>query len=196
MKTIGLTGGIASGKSTVAQIIRDQGYPVLDADQIARQVVEPGRSEYQAVIHLFGPGILLPDYSLDRRKLAKLIFNDSQLRKKLESIVHPAVKAEIYREREQYRQNGASVLFVEVPLLYESGMENWFDAVWVVTLNPQLQQERLEQRDGLSAAEATQRLAAQWPLVEKVKRADLVIENSRDFTQLKKAVLESLYQFM
>ena len=196
MKTIGITGGIASGKSTVARIIREMGYRVLDADQLTRQVVEPGKPAYQEVVRVFGREVLRPDGSLDRKKLAGIIFNDAGQRRKLEQIIHPAVKTVIKQELEEFSRNGGQILFVEVPLLYEAGWEDFFDAVWVVTVKPELQQERLLGREGITPQEAAQRIATQWPLSQKAKLADLVIENNGDYADLKAAVAHSLNHFM
>ncbi|HYH03372.1 MAG TPA: dephospho-CoA kinase [Bacillota bacterium] len=196
MKIIGITGGIASGKSTVAQIIREMGYRVLDADQLARQVVEPGRPAYQEVIRTFGSEVLSPDGTLDRKKLAGIVFRDAEQRIKLEQIIHPAVKAAIRQEQERLLQSNGQVLFVEVPLLYEAGWEDFFDAVWVVSVTPKLQQERLLERDRLTPEEVMQRLAAQWPLSQKIKLADLVIENDGGYLELKSKVAHILNHFM
>lgn len=196
MKTIGITGGIASGKSTVARIIREMGYRVLDADQLARQVVEPGKPAYQEVVRVFGQEVLRPDGNLDRKKLAGIVFSDAKQRHKLEQIIHPAVKTAIKQEREEFFRDGGQVLFVEVPLLYEAGWEDFFDAVWVVTVKPELQQQRLLERDRITPKEAAQRIATQWPLSQKEKLADWVIENNGEYADLKAAVIHSLNHFM
>lgn len=196
MKTVGITGGIASGKSTVVQIIREMGFPVYSADQIAREVVEPGEPAYQEVVNCFGPDVLLPDGRLDRPKLAGIVFADVSKRKLLEAIIHPAVKKRIDQARQHCLEEGKAAVFVEVPLLYESGMEGSFDAVWVVAVDPLCQMERLQQRDRFSREEADQRVRAQMPLELKKQRAHLVIDNSHDVEALREKITKYVEGFL
>lgn len=188
MRTVGITGGIASGKSTVAQIIREMGYPVFSADQIAREVVEPGEPAFNEVVACFGRDILRSDGFLDRSKLGGIVFADALKRQQLEAIIHPAVKKRISAAVALCRQKGEPLVFVEVPLLYESGMEDFFDAVWVVAVDATGQMERLMQRDGFSREEAAQRLMAQMPPAMKEQKANLIIENRSGVDSLKETV--------
>lgn len=176
---IGLTGGIATGKSTVASMLLRKGAPLVDADVIAREVVEPGSPVLSRVAERFGSDILLPDGSLNRKKLGAIVFADPAQRKALESLLHPPIRA-LMKERMALleRQQPDKPVIVDVPLLYESGLETMFDAVMVVYVPAALQRERLKQRDGLTEEQAVQRLAAQLPIDEKRRRADIVIDNA------------------
>jgi dephospho-CoA kinase len=192
MQTIGLTGGIASGKSTVAKILTDLGFEVQSADQIARQVVEPGLPAYQRIIAEFGPAIRLAGGRLDREQLAQLVFGDAVLRQKLEQIIHPEVIARIKTVITVRQATGQPFLFVEVPLLFETGLEKMFDLVWVVNLTEANQLQRLLGRDQLSAVAARRRMAAQLSLAEKAARADWVIENNGDLAELQEQVRKAV----
>jgi len=176
---IGLTGGIATGKSTVASMLQRKGAPLVDADVIAREVVEPGSPVLGRVAERFGSDILLADGSLNRKKLGAIVFADPTQRKALESLLHPPIRA-LMKERMALleRQYPDKPVIVDVPLLYESGLEAMFDAVMVVYVPAELQRERLKQRDGLTEEQAEQRLAAQLPIEEKRRRADFVIDNA------------------
>jgi dephospho-CoA kinase len=186
MKTIGLTGGIGSGKSTVATILKKMGYEVLSADQMAREVVEPGQPAYKKILRLFGPEICLTDGQLNRNKLGKIVFADPKQRRKLEQIIHPEVQVRLQTACTVLRKQGRAVAFVEVPLLFETGMENFFDVIWVVTVSPATQLQRLleRERERLTREEAEQRIMAQLPLSEKSARADLILDNDRELSQL------------
>jgi dephospho-CoA kinase len=188
MKTIGITGGIASGKSTVARMLTELGFEVLSADRLAREAVEPGLVAYQKIVAVFGPQITLPDGRLDRKKLGEVVFVDSVLRRKLEEIIHPEVIARIKAVMTVRQAAGQPYLFVEVPLLFETGMEKMFDLVWVVDLSAANQMQRVLDRDQLTAAAAQQRMVAQLPLAAKVARADWVLENNGDLFELREQV--------
>ena len=174
---IGLTGGIACGKSTVAQALVQHSYPLVDADELARVVVEPGSPGLEAVSQAFGPDILNSDGSLDRRKLGQKIFAQTELRKKLEAILHPLIRTEVQARRSQLEQQGHAVAFYDIPLLFETKAQGQFDKIVVVTCSPEEQRKRLHVRDGLSDDEITKRLAAQMPLVIKEEQADFVFHN-------------------
>lgn len=178
MYKIGLTGGIASGKSTVAAKLAELGAPVIDADVIAREVVEAGQPALADIAACFGEDMLLADGTLDRQRLAAVIFADGQARKKLEAILHPAIRAAISQRIAAYETCGTKVVVLDIPLLFETGWQDAVDAVWVVFVEPKLQLTRLQKRNQLSLAEAEQRLAAQMPLCDKVKLADVVLDNS------------------
>ncbi len=186
---IGLTGGIATGKSTVTKMMKRLGVPVIDADQIARQVVEPGRSAYQAVIKQFGEDILLENGQINRPKLGSIVFADKEKREQLNQIVHPAVRQEMLQLRDQYIERGVKSVVLDIPLLFESKLTNMVDKVIVVYVPKQLQLKRLINRDKFTEPEALQRIDAQLPTIEKAKQADAVIDNrytkENTFLQLK-----------
>jgi dephospho-CoA kinase len=189
MKTIGLTGGIATGKSTVAQILTDLGYPVVSADAIAHRVVEPGLPAYREIVRRFGPEILGSGKAIDRKKLGSIVFQNPDLRRELEGIIHPEVSAAIAHAKETARQEGKSLFVAEVPLLFEAGMEADYDFVWVVTVAAAEQIRRLTARDRISCEEAGWRLAAQYPMEAKIAKADAVIDNSRGYPELREQVV-------
>ncbi|HEY8449992.1 MAG TPA: dephospho-CoA kinase [Bacillota bacterium] len=183
MIVIGLTGGIGTGKSRVARLLGELGAEVLSADQIAREVVEPGRPAYAAVVARFGPEVVARDGTIDRRALAERVFSDEQSRKDLEAIVHPAVRAETAARLAalRARPDPPAVVVVEVPLLFEAGRERDFDEVWVVRADEATAVRRAASRDGVDEEHIRARLRAQWPLEEKVRRADVVIDNDGDW---------------
>lgn len=178
MRTIGLTGGIASGKSTVSRMLAELGAPVIDADQLARAVVEPGAEVYHEIIAAFGQQILLPDGRIDRKALGARVFADPAARKRLESIVHPAVQARRAARMRELAIAGHPVAVLDVPLLFEVGMDRQVDEIWVVWVDPETQLRRLMERDSLDEPAARQRMAAQWPLSEKRSRAHVIIDNT------------------
>lgn len=176
---LGLTGGIATGKSLVSDYFRSRGYPVIDADQVSRQVVEVGSAGLNQVADHFGSHILLETGELDRKKLGRLIFSDSEKRKELNAILHPIIRAEIFNRLDHLKQEGHDLIVLDLPLLFESGYEDHVDQVMVIHIDEDLQMERLMKRDELSREEALQRIQAQMPLEEKMKRAHILIDNSR-----------------
>jgi dephospho-CoA kinase len=178
MKLIGLTGGIASGKSTAAKEMEALGAAVIDADQIARDMVAPQSPALSHIVQAFGNGVLGEKGDLDRKALARLVFSDPQARKRLEGLLHPAIQAVMMERVEQFRQTGVSAVVLMVPLLFEKGMETLMDEIWVVALDPETQMRRLMGRDSLTREEAANRIAAQMPLKEKALRADVVIDNN------------------
>ena len=170
---IGLTGGIACGKSTLAEGLRARGWHVIDTDQIARQLLEPGEEVWKNVIDAFGPSILQPDQSIDRKVLGRLVFADPLLRVKLNEITHPAIRSVWQREREERaRTHPTHFLAVMIPLLFECELEPMFSAVWCVGASRVAQMNRLKAR-GLSETEAAQRLASQMPVAEKMARSSI-----------------------
>ncbi|HET8724092.1 MAG TPA: dephospho-CoA kinase [Anaeromyxobacteraceae bacterium] len=185
MRLVGLTGGIASGKSTFAAALRDLGAPVIDADRLARDAVRPGSPALAAIVREFGPGALLPDGALDRSGMAARVFSDPDARARLEAIVHPAVRAAFAAETARLAAAGHDVAFYDVPLLYERGLDREVELVVVVHVPPALQRARLRARDGLGEAEAEARLAAQMPIDEKARRADVVVSNEGDVASLR-----------
>src|SRR5262245_50071527 len=189
MKVIGLTGGIASGKSTVSALLRERGAMIVDADQIAREIVQPGQDAWREIVDSFGTGILHPDKSLDRDKLRKIIFASEQARNELQSVMHPAIRA-LAQEPIPIlaAAPGADSVIYGAPLLLEYGVHEWVRSVIVVPCHRETQRLRLATRDRLSAEESQRHLDAQMPLAEKIQLADYVIDNSGDLAELKKKV--------
>lgn len=181
---IGLTGGIATGKSTVAKLLMEHGAIIIDLDVIAREVVEPGQSSLLRIAERFGQAVLQEDGSLDRKRLGSIIFADPIERKALEAILHPAIRS-VMKERMLHHESQSpdKLIVVDVPLLYESGLESYFDEIMVVYVPRETQQKRLMERDKLTASEAQKRLDAQMAIEEKKAKADIVIDNSGSFAQ-------------
>ncbi|MCX5730813.1 MAG: dephospho-CoA kinase [Deltaproteobacteria bacterium] len=185
MRLVGLTGGIASGKSTFASALRALGAPVIDADQLARQAVRAGSPALAAIVREFGPGILGPDEELDRKGMAARVFSDPVDRARLEAIVHPAVRVAVASETARLAAEGHDLAFYDVPLLFERGLDREVDCVVVVHAPRDVQVARLRARDGLSQAEAEARLDAQLPVDEKARRADVVVSNQSDIASFR-----------
>jgi dephospho-CoA kinase len=178
MRIIGLTGGIASGKSSVARIMEALGGVIIDADQLAREAVAPGEEAYNSIVAEFGEGIVNPDRTIKRQALGKIIFADSDARRRLERITHPAI-ARLAEERlTALRNAGTPVVVYMAPLLIEAGVTSRVDEIWVVYADRETQVARLMLRDGLSRDEALQRLATQMPMEEKRTYGKIVIDNS------------------
>ncbi|WP_284139807.1 MULTISPECIES: dephospho-CoA kinase [unclassified Virgibacillus] len=175
---IGLTGSIASGKSTVSLMFDDFDIPVIDADKIAREVVMPGEKAYKLIIKAFGTEVLRPDHTVDRPKLGTIIFADEEKRKQLNAIVHPAVREKMLLRRDALIKNGASCIVLDIPLLFESKLTQLVDKTMVVYVDEEIQLERLMARNAYSREEAMQRIQAQMPVAEKAKLADAVIDNN------------------
>ncbi|WP_242307247.1 dephospho-CoA kinase [Bacillus cereus group sp. BfR-BA-01524] len=174
---IGLTGGIASGKSTVSEMFRELSIPVIDADIIAREVVERGKPAYNKIVEVFGAEVLQQDGELDRPKLGSIVFYNEEKRLQLNKIVHPAVREEMNRQKGMYIKEGMQAIVLDIPLLFESKLTSLVDRILVVAVTPDTQLERLMKRNGFSEEEATARIQSQMPLAEKVKNADEVINN-------------------
>lgn len=181
MRRVALTGGIATGKSTVAATLRARGVPVVDADQLAREAVAPGSDGLRAVVDRFGPGVLQADGGLDRAGLGRLVFADAAARRDLERIVHPRVRTSVAAFFAAV-DGAAAAAVAEIPLVYESGWFRDFDAVVVVACHPREQLRRLVARDGLAASAAQARLDAQWPIGDKARLADRVIVTDGSLT--------------
>jgi dephospho-CoA kinase len=176
---IGLTGGIACGKSTVSAMLARKGALIIDIDRIAREIVEPGQPALQAIAEKFGQAVLQADGTLDRKKLGAIVFSDPAKRKELEQITHPAIRSVMKERMRKYEEEFPGRLIVaDVPLLYESRLEEYFDKIMVVYIPRDEQKRRLMARDSLSGEEAEQRLNAQMDIEEKKRRADIVIDNS------------------
>ena len=178
MQIIGLTGGIASGKSSVAQMLRGKGVPVVDADQLAREAVAPGSTGLLEIVNQFGPEVLTASGELDRPRLGARVFSDAAARHRLNAIIHPQVAALAAEKAAACAAEGHPWMVYEVPLLFENGLEASMFATILVALPEKEQERRLMLRDQLSLEEAQQRIRAQMPLAEKTKRATHVLDNS------------------
>ena len=185
MRVIGLTGGIASGKSTVAEIIKGYGVPVVDADQLARDAVLPESPGLRQIVAAFGSAVLKDDGSLDRAALAEKIFSEPATRRTLEAILHPLIKELAEKSLEELRRQGVPAAFYMAPLLVEAGITDRVDEVWVVYVDRETQLERIMKRDSLNRKDAEKRLAAQMPMDEKRSYGRIVIDNSADLQALK-----------
>jgi dephospho-CoA kinase len=188
MRLIGVTGGIATGKSTVDALLVVHGAEVIDADELAREVVAPGEPALAEVARRFGAAILQPGGTLDRARLGAVVFADPVARRDLEAITHPRITTLMQERIAQALAGAAPLVAVDIPLLYENGRESLFEGVLVVYAPQEVQVRRMFERNGLDAAAATQRLAAQLPIDEKRGRATWVIDNSGDLETTAAAV--------
>lgn len=179
MKIIGLTGGIASGKSTVASFLKELGAYVIDADQVAREIVRPEGSAYQDIVREFGEGILNTNGEINRGKLGEIIFRNPSAREKLNEITHPRVYQEINKKiEERKKEDPTGIIVLEIPLLIETGMTETVDEVWLAALPEELQIKRLIERNGYTKEEAEDRIKSQMPLNEKRKFAHRIIDTA------------------
>ena len=179
MKVLGLTGGIGMGKSTAADLFRARGVPVVDTDELARQLVEPGQPALAEVLAAFGPHLAGPDGQLRRDQLARLVFADPAARKRLESILHPPIRARWRAQVETWRAEGRPLAVVVIPLLFETGAEAELDITVCVACSAATKRRRLLAR-GWSPEQIEQRLQAQWPIEKKIASADYVIWTEAD----------------
>ncbi|WP_160032954.1 dephospho-CoA kinase [Paenibacillus sp. An7] len=187
---IGLTGGIASGKSSVSKLLVSLGAILIDADQIAREVMLPGHPVLAAVAKHFGQVVLQEDGSLNRKKLGELVFNHPDQLQALNQITHPAIRQEMRDRKHKFEEQFPDRLVVaDIPLLYESGLEDGYDQIMLVYVPREVQLERLMTRDGLDKDQAILRLKAQMDIEEKKQKADIIIDNSGDFEETKKQIL-------
>ena len=179
MKVLGLTGNIASGKSTVARMLERMGVRIIDADLIAREVVEPEKPAWADIVRKFGPGILGPDGAIDRRRLGEIVFGDESKRRLLMDITHPRIKEAVRERIAEYRKENVPVVVVEAALIVErGGFREFLDGLIVVTANEESQIERLRKRDEHTREEALARIGSQMPAGEKARHADYLIDNS------------------
>lgn len=189
-KVIGITGGIASGKSTVSDYIKSKGYPVLDADTYARKVVEPGSEDLKEIVEAFGEDALNEDGTLNRQYVGSLIFNDKDKRDILNGITHPKIRQMMNDDRDFYLQT--THVFQDIPLLFENGLENQMDEIIVVYVERDVQIERLMARNELSESEAISRIESQMSLEDKKARATVVFDNTETRETLYKQIDEFL----
>ena len=189
---LGLTGGIASGKSTVSAYLAQNGALIIDADLIARQVVAKKSSGLKQIVAKFGGEILTASGELDRKKLGKLVFSNKDLLKNLTDITGPLIRAEILREIEAAKKAQVKLVVLDIPLLFETGYQTLCDKVMVVTIPSKSQLERVMKRDNLSAAEARKRIANQLPASKRNELADVLIDNSKSVAETYQQVLKWL----
>ncbi|MCP3025469.1 dephospho-CoA kinase [Halobacillus sp. A5] len=191
---IGLTGSIATGKSTVSKMFNEFHIPVVDADVISREVVEIGEPAYEKIVQHFGVKVLNTDRTLDRKRLGSIVFKDKELRNQLNEIIHPEVRKQMLKQRDYYLDQGEKAVVLDIPLLFESRLTHFADRTLVVYVDEDTQLERLMKRDGSTREEAQERIRSQISIEEKAGRADKVIDNSQTiedtFTQLKQILTE------
>jgi dephospho-CoA kinase len=191
MKIVGLTGNIASGKTEVAKIFKELGAKIIDADRIAREVVELGEPAWQEIVDEFGSNILNSDGSINRRKLGEIIFNDDTRREHLNRITHPRIMNKIKETIDQYKKENVNLVIIEAALIVErGGLLNVIDELIVVSADAETQIERIMTRDGLQRDEALSRMESQMPISEKTKHAAYIIDNSRSLGETRKQVEE------
>jgi dephospho-CoA kinase len=184
MKWIGLTGGIATGKSAAKKIIESFGHPVIDADLIAHKISQPSQLGFERIRAAFGAEILLPDGSIDRKKLGGIIFQSELKKIELESLLHPIIQDEVILQRKHYEASGHGLCFYDVPLLFEKKLQRQFVSTILIWCDFETQLDRLKSRNSLSTAEAMARINSQLPLSEKLPLATYCIDNSTSFHSL------------
>ena len=188
---IGLTGGIASGKSTVDEMIKEAGYKVIDADQLVHDMQAKGGRLYRALLDWLGEEILLPNGELNRPKLGQLIFSNEEMRQRSAEIQGTIIREELATQRDRLAKK-EDVFFMDIPLLIENGYQEWFDQIWLVAVSPEVQHQRLMKRNHLSSEEASMRIASQMSLEEKKPYASLVLDNNGSFDDLKEKVKSAI----
>ena len=196
IQLIGLTGGIASGKTTVASFFEGAKIPVIDADQISRIVVKPKTTAYREIVASFGEGVIQTGGELDREKIAGIVFADGSKRKLLESITHPAILKQILRTVRGFKKKKVRAVVIDAALLFESGLSRLMHKNILVRVHPEIQMKRLMKRDQLTEAEAWPRVLSQMPTPEKEKLADIVIDNSGTLEETSRQVQETLKQLI
>ena len=189
MQIIGLTGGIACGKSTISAALAEQGAYIVDGDVLSRQLTAPGGEALPGIRSRFGDGVFAPDGALDRRALGKIVFSDIGARQALDDLMQPLLLTRIRAEIASAREQGAALCVLDMPLLYEKGLDALCDRVWCAYLPRETQIERLMARDGFSQIEAEQRIDSQMPTAEKAARADVVIDTSGTIQYTKDCIL-------
>ena len=189
MILVGLTGGVATGKSTVAKMFKQCGAVVIDADELAHEVIKPGKPAWRAIVTLFGKTVLNQDRSLNRQALGSIVFRNRTKRRQLERIIHPRVAREQQRlVRRVAKRKPHAVVIYEVPLLFEAGVDKRVDTIIVVTADRDTQIARLRKRNGLSRTEALHRIRSQMPLAKKIQQADHVLNGTLPRPSLRKQV--------
>ena len=187
---IGLTGGIASGKSTISSILKAVGWPVIDADLIARQIVLPGSKGFEQIVNRFGPQMLNSDGTLDRKKLGKTVFDDPKKLSDLDKIEHPLIQEAIDSQLDEFKKQHLPVVVLDVPLLFETGMDEECDLTVLAVVDQATQLKRLMKRDQISKMDAVKKISSQMSLKEKMQRADVIIDNNGTLEQTRSQVAE------
>ncbi len=195
MIIIGLTGGIGSGKSTVSDILKEQGIPVVDGDRIAREVVEPHRPAYDEVVRVFGTEVLQQDGTLNRKHIGEIVFSDPEKLSVLNSITHKEIYRVILERLESLKETGTTLVFLDVALLFETGFDQLTDRVWVVDAPDAVRVERIQKRDGLREEEILKRIQSQMSREMRNTKGDLVLDNSKGREELKAQILQELKQY-
>lgn len=195
MIIIGLTGGIGSGKSTVSDILKEQGIPVVDGDRIAREVVEPHRPAYDEVVRVFGTEVLQRDGTLNRKRIGEIVFSDPEKLSVLNSITHKEIYRVILERLESLKETGTTLVFLDVALLFETGFDQLTDRVWVVDAPDAVRVERIQKRDGLREEEILKRIQSQMSREMRNTKGDLVLDNSKGREELKAQILQELKQY-
>ena len=185
---LGLTGGIATGKSTVVKIFREYGFPIVDGDQVAREIVEIGQPALTAIEAEFGKEVLLPDGGLDRKKLGQIIFTHPEKRQVLDELLDPFLRKAIL-EKIIARKHESRLVVVDIPLLFEAGYTDNIDEIATVYVPEDIQLQRLMQRDDLSEVEAKKRIASQWPIEEKKAKSQIIFDNQGTIAETKAQVV-------
>lgn len=191
-KIIGITGGIASGKSTAVALIRQAGYQVIDADQVVHELQAKGGRLYQVLLETFGQDILLPSGELDRPKLAELLFAHADSMAKSSQQQNAIIREALAKKKEQLAQT-EDIFFMDLPLLVELGYQDWFDAIWLLYVDDNTQLKRLMERNQLTELAAKQRIASQLPMSQKKVYADVVIDNNGDLQALETQISKALH---
>lgn len=185
MKWIGLTGGIATGKSAAKKILQDLGYPVIDADQIAHQISQPGQPGFEKIKQFYGPDIFTADGFIDRKKLGEIIFTSEEKKLQLEGLLHPIIQAEVLNQRQQFEKAGHAICFYDVPLLFEKNLQAQFDCTILIWCDFQTQLDRLVARNKLTQQQALDRIQSQLLMADKLPLATYCIDNSTSLDSLK-----------
>jgi dephospho-CoA kinase len=191
---IGLTGGIASGKSTVTRFFLDRGVPVIDADILGHRTYDPGTPTFEAVVQAFGPELVAPDGTIDRKVLGGKVFGKPEELKRLTDIVWPGIRKLASEALAEYEAAGNAVAVLEAAVLFEAGWEDLVDEIWVVVVEPELAVERLGKRNGLDPEAARARISSQLSNAERIARADVVIENNSSLEALEARIQEAWNQ--
>lgn len=183
---IGLTGSIATGKSTIAAMFEEFKIPVIDADKAAREVVNPGEAASKEIRQTFGDEVFHEDNTLNRERLGEIIFADEEKRKQLNNIVHPAIRKRMLEKKEELLADGAECIVFDIPLLFESKLEHFVEKIIVVSVDEDVQLKRLMDRNTFTITEAKQRISSQIPVTEKAEKADAVIDNNGSIEESQK----------
>lgn len=191
-KVIGITGGIASGKSTVVTMLKEMNFPIIDADVIAREVVEVGEEAYGKIVEHFGPNILLENQTINRAKLGEIVFNNEKERLALNAIVHPAVRKRMNEKKEKWIAAGERAIFLDIPLLFESKLTHMVEKVLLIYVDEETQVKRLVERNNFTQEQARSRIASQMPLKEKKTLSDAIIDNNGSVENTQNQLLEIL----